>query len=410
MSDLETSTVGRGAAMTEVIALKDITTPSGGGGLLLGPTLPRLAAWIGVRLLGKPLRLGATVIAARHAHVAEVLGRDLDFQIGPVNAARIDEVNGPFILGMDRGDRLTTERRALYAALSEMDFTARTAEAGQRADALIAGPAGGAIDVVGGYARKVAGGTAARLFGVSGPDEATFLEVTRAIFAHTFLNLGGDKAIQARAVKAAVLMRAWLTSEIARRRGAGETGADLMGALMRQLPGDDVAVRRLLGGMLVGAVDTTATAVAKIVFVLGRDRRLHDAVRRDAGDPTRLLGWCREVLRRWPHNPVLLRQAAVDTTLAGVAVPAGAKVFAWTQAAMIDDDAFPAPETLQPDRPAGAYLHFGGGLHPCAGRAVNDLQIPMLVGKLLSRGLAKVGAVGWAGPFPARLMIRLEQP
>jgi cytochrome P450 len=259
------------------------------------------------------------------------------------------------------------------------------------------------IDVIEGYARQVAGGTAQRLFGVSGADPTTFQEVTRAVFAHTFLNLGGDKVVRARAVSASKLMGAWLTDEIARRRAGGALGDDLMGALLRRRELDDDGVRRTLGGMMVGAVDTTASAVAKIIVMLGRNQALAAKVAKDADDPQRLVGWCRDVLRLWPHNPIVLRQAARATTLAGVDIPAGGRVFAWTQAAMFDAEAFPEPSQTRCDRPASAYLHFGGGLHPCAGRAINDRQIPMLVGKLLKRGLKRVGALAWAGPFPARL-------
>jgi hypothetical protein len=45
-------------------------------------------------------------------------------------------------------------------------------------------------------------------------------------------------------------------------------------------------------------------------------------------------------------------------------------------------------------------LHFGGGLHPCVGRAINEFQIPLLVGRLVARGIDRVGRVKWAGPFP----------
>ncbi len=131
--------------------------------------------------------------------------------------------------------------------------------------------------------------------------------------------------------------------------------------------------------------------------------RLLGLATRDAGDEALTLGWCRETLRRWPHNPLVLRQTVAATVLNGVTIPADSKVFAWTQAAMQDADAFPDPGQSRPDRPAGAYLHFGGGLHPCAGRAVNDRQIPILVGHLLRRGVARVGPIAWAGPFPDRL-------
>ena len=387
-----------------------IRTPSTVANPLLGQAVLDFAARIGVRVLCKPIRFGKTVIAARHRDVEEVLRRDLDFRIAPINAERIESVNGPFVLGMDRSDQLTVERRALYSALSAIDLKSIHAEAGVDADGLIAkAVADGEIDAVGGYARVVAGHTAQRLFGIGGPDEPTFREVARAIFAHTFLNIGGDEAIKDRALKAAEMMKSWFEAEIQKRRQASVTGDDFMGALMRQpaLRGDDDAVRRILGGMLVGSIDTTASSVAKILAMFGRDDRLFAAARRDADDLALTLGWCREALRRWPHNPVILRQTVADTALNGVAIPAGCKIFAWTQAAMQDVAAFPEPRTLRADRPAAGYLHFGGGLHPCAGRAINDVQIPMLVSKLLKAGIGKVGRIAWAGPFPDHQTIRL---
>jgi cytochrome P450 len=74
---------------------------------------------------------------------------------------------------------------------------------------------------------------------------------------------------------------------------------------------------------------------------------------------------------------------------------------------MLDAEAFPDPQYLRPDRPPAAYLHFGGGLHPCAGRTVNAFQIPALVGALMRRGIKSVGRMQWAGAFPAHLPVRL---
>jgi cytochrome P450 len=72
-------------------------------------------------------------------------------------------------------------------------------------------------------------------------------------------------------------------------------------------------------------------------------------------------------LRRWPHNPILLRRAAADTTLAGVSISRDDDVVLWTHAAMFDAAAFPDPLAMRSDRPVASYLHFGAGLHPCAG-------------------------------------------
>lgn len=114
--------------------------------------------------------------------------------------------------------------------------------------------------------------------------------------------------------------------------------------------------------MLVGSIDTTATCVAKIVAVIGGDRTLAAGIAADVDNPARLRGWCWEALRRWPHNPIVLRRAAVDTEIAGVAVRADDQIYIYTQAAMLDPSVFPDPQVANPTRPLRPYLHFGGGL------------------------------------------------
>ena len=394
------------------VAPSDIATPAGSGGflasLLSGQPIPamaaRVTAWIAA-LWGRPIRLGTKVIVARHAQVAEVLARDLDFRIAPINEARIDEVNGPFVLGMDRGVTLERERHALYQALAGVDLAPLREAVATQASTRVAA-AGTEIDIVGSYARPIAANTARGLFGIAGSDEQTYMDVARAIFAHTFLNLSGDKTVEARAVRAAALMRNWFDGEIARRRAAADFGADMMGRLLDAGLLDDDGVRRTLGGMLVGSIDTTATAVAKIIAMIGRDASLARRIAADVDDEARLAGWCREALRRWPHNPILLRRAVASTRLADTEIRAGDDIVAYTQAAMLDASVFPNPGQLRPDRPVNAYLHFGAGLHPCAGRVVNAFQIPLLVGALVRRGIASVGSVQWAGPFPDHLTLR----
>jgi cytochrome P450 len=396
-----------------------IATPLGQGGLVAkiagGRLIPgwaaRIGAWIAAGRSG-PFRWGSTVIAARHADIADILARDVDFRIAPVNEARIAVVNGPFVLGMDRSALLERERHALYMALAAVDLDAIVAAGARDADLLL-DAADGTIDAVGGYARHIAGRTAVRLFGIAGDDEPLFLDVVRSIFAHTFLNLGGDRAIEARAIAASELMRGWFGQEIARRRADGAPGDDMMGQLLRQGLLDDNGVRRTLGGMLVGSIDTTASSVARVLIVMARDRRLRaDAERRPretGGDwHRRLNGLYQDALRRWPHNPLVLRRAAADTMVGTTRVAKGDRLLMWTQAAMQDPAAFPRPGQMRADRSAAAYLHFGAGLHPCAGRAVNARQIPMLIGKLIDRRFRIAGRLGWAGPFPHQLPVTLE--
>lgn len=364
------------------------------------------AARLGARFAGKPLKVGNRIIAVRHADVTDLLVRDEEFGIAAVNEKKIGEVNGgPFILGMDRSAVLERERRALYESLAAVDMgKLQAAVETEIAKRLAAVAPGGEIDVVGGYARPIAAHNAQRLFGIKGPNDAMFMEVVRSVFGHTFLNIGNDEAIKQRAIKAGAYMGGWFAKEIARRRKSGKLGDDMMGQLLKQQLLDDEGARRTLGGMLVGSIDTTATCVAKIVAVIARDPDLAVEVRRDLDDLAAMYGWCNEALRRWPHNPLVLRKAIRDCTLGGRAVPAGADVFVWTHAAMYDERVFPDATRLRPDRDARAYLHLGGGIHPCSGRPVNRFQIPLLVAGLIRRDLVRVGRIGWAGPFPHRQM------
>jgi cytochrome P450 len=392
-----------------------IATPSGRGFLSsLGssPTVLGLAARLGLalrRLGGKPLRFRKTVIAVTHADVREVLARDLDFRIGPVNEAKIEEVNGPFILGMDRSPQLELERRALYSALAAVDLNALEQGLRERASALLASlPA--QFDALQDFARPLAAETASELFGIAPDDRKLFQEVARAIFAHTFLNLGNDKAIRDRALHAAPLMKTWFEEEIARRtRKSAKPGTDLMGQLLRQGLLDPDGVRRTLGGMLVGSIDTTVTCVSNILDIIFRNDSLRAAFRAELAAGRSGYGLCLEALRMLPHNPLVLREADVATTLAGRAVQPKDRIFALTLAAMRDPAAFPEPDRLYPDRPPDSYLHFGAGLHPCAGRAVNAFQLPALVGALIDAGAVRAGKTRFAGPFPDRLPVRVKE-
>lgn len=383
------------------------------GFLVGGRVLPDLSARIGIRLArwyGKPFRFLRWVIAARHAHAVEMLERDLDFGIAPVNAVKIGEVNaGPFILGMDRSAALERERRGLYEALAAIDLDRLRAETETDIESVLAQvPAGSEIDSVAGYARPIAARTARRLFGLYAPSERMLMEVARSVFNHTFINPTNKAAIRERGIRAGEHMKAWIDAEIARRDPANP-GEDMIGRLLAQGILDKEAVQRAIGGTFVGSIDTTTTVVAKLIKLASRNPDVEFGMRRDSDDLHRLYGWCLDALRLWPHNPAILRGALVDTEIAGAAVRSGDSTVAWTQAAMQDSSIVEEPRRVRPDRDRSIYLHLGGGLHPCAGRAVNSFQIPLLVGGLVRRGLARVGGISWAGPFPNRLPVTLRE-
>jgi cytochrome P450 len=360
----------------------------------------------------RSVRLGNTLLLYRWQDVRDALHRDEDFLIAPVNRERIVAVSGPFILGMDRSPELFQQRTCVYNAMHDADFglidkglAAGIADCLQQAR-----KAGGKLDVVNGYARRVAGQTACAYFGVSGPDEASTLRVMRAIFYETFLNVANDPDVRSAGIAAGGELSVWIRTAIDRRRKSGSLEHDVLSRLLHHavpLGLDDEAVRWMLSGLIVGAVDTTATVTANIVKEIVDDRQLLASMQRDLGNQAALRGWCWEALRRRPHNALILRSAGSSGQVAERAVKPGTRVYAVTIAAMQDPAAFPDPKLLRPDRPDHVYMHFGHGLHECAGRQINAVQVPALVAALVAEGVSGAAGIRFDGPFPDTLMVKL---
>ncbi|WP_157973645.1 cytochrome P450 [Tropicimonas sp. IMCC34043] len=379
-------------------------------GWLTGSTLPALALRSLVRF--RPtLRLRGAVLALSWQNATEVLRRDSDFAIEPVNKEKITAVSGPFILGMDRtAPDIFAQREAVYTAMRAARISPARTILDTEAQRLLADAAEryGRIDVVNGYARLVAARTATAIFGITGPTEADMTRVLRAVFHETFLNPKNDRVVRDTGIAAGRELGDWIDAEIARR---GDTpGDDVLGGLIRaqkDLPLDPEAVRWMLAGLIVGAVDTTATSVAKAAKVLLSRRQRLQEVRRDLDDPDRMLGWCYEALRQLPHNPIVLRKTRHATSLGQMQIAPGTSVIPVTLAAMQDARQFPRPGRLLPGRERNRYLHFGYGLHCCSGRDVNDWQIPALVAHLLRAGASGVERFRTRGPFPDEMIVRL---
>jgi hypothetical protein len=149
--------------------------------------------------------------------------------------------------------------------------------------------------------------------------------------------------------------------------------------------------------------------VPRIVYVLASDPALLARVRRDVDDPMKMTGWCWEALRMWSPAPVVFRRTPAPATLAGRAIPEGCKVAAFTQAAMFDRGVFPLPRQFDPARPLQSYMNFGGGLHPCAGRGINGVQLPELVSRLLRHDIVAVGTPRFVGPFLDELVVTVRR-
>ncbi|MGH9164177.1 MAG: cytochrome P450 [Acidimicrobiales bacterium] len=389
--------------------------------------------------LARPVRrflpilvVGRRVIVTRHADVCEILERDDVFTVADANGPTMDRVNGPFILGMDRSEQYLRERAILQRCVHPDDpARIRAFVRAAATDAVAAMGPSGRLDVVADLARVVAVRLVAHYFGVSGPDEDTMKRWMRTIFHETFLNVGADPAVRRRGEASAAELHVFVDDLVAARRGEVSRGAAVPDDFVTRLvklqaePGtqlSDEGIRRNLGGVIVGAVDTTSKAVTHAVDELLRrpEALAGAAAAAQAGDIDAVGRHAFEALRFNPLNPVLARDVARTALVAAGTkrqrcLPAGRHVYAAVLPAMFDPAVFDQPNRFRTDRPPGAYLHFGGGLHDCFGRQVNLIQIPEVVAALvalpgLRRHPGAEGAMVYDGPFPDHLVVEFGPP
>jgi cytochrome P450 len=163
-----------------------------------------------------------------------------------------------------------------------------------------------------------------------------------------------------------------------------------------------------VGGLLIGAVETTSHCVVKAldwlirhpdIFARARDAALSD-------DPEAVDGYVTEALRFLPPFPYFFRMCEQDTVLgrgSGYETPIakGTTVLAVTHSAMFDPQALPHPDDFDPTRGPGNQFLLGHGLHECLGRAIASVMIPEISRQALRLNGLQAGPVDYkGGPVP----------
>jgi cytochrome P450/glutathione S-transferase len=388
---------------------------------ILHPVFILLRKWSPILVLGK------TAIVTRYNDVIEVLKRDTDFTLAPINASKIDQIDGPFILGMDASPQYTTEKSALLEAVRRDDLDGIRQFVAQCATAMIdAARPQGRIDVVNGFARVAALRVVDSYFGMPGPDDPTMMRWMRDIFHYIFADLTNSPSVLQDALTSVGELRKHMDAQIALRKSVSNRnyGDDVLGRLLALQDAahpwlDDHAVRRNLSGNIVGAVDTTSKFVTLAMDeLLSRPRALADArVCALKGDVEAVRHYAWEAVRFNPHHPLQVRFCAHDTLIAkgqkrAKTIPAATHTYVATLSAMFDPEVFTNPAEFNGKRDT-EYLHFGYGMHMCFGKAINGVQIPELVAALLRlrnlrRAPGSAGQILYDGPFPNRLVLEFD--
>jgi len=380
------------------------------------------------------LVLPKVAIVSKYMDVLQVFKSDEFFSTVEIYGPKIALTTGNFIVGMANTPEYRRDLALMEKAARREDLGAIREFSSQCAAELVAAAAPeGRIDAVGGLSRLASLRLLEHYFGVPAADEAQMMGWMRSIFREIFANLGNDPLMTQTAVRDSQALLAHLDSVIAARQADLAAGRpvpdDFLCRLLKMQqesstpPAEPIPtelIRRLVGGTIVGTVDTNSKAIIQAIDqLLDRPAELQaaqEAARNDNDDL--LIRYLFEALRFNPQNPLLLRFCERPLTLAqGTSrektIPQGSLVIVGTESAMFDEDQFPAPDTFRTDRPLGDYIHFGHALHICFGRHISQVHIPAVAKQLLrQRNLRRAagadGKLQYDGAFPDRQILEFD--
>jgi cytochrome P450 len=170
-----------------------------------------------------------------------------------------------------------------------------------------------------------------------------------------------------------------------------EGGDDLISALLEaesegdRLTHDEVVT--IVGNLIVGGHDTTASQIGCSIFTLLHSPSVMAALRRGAVEPTHVVN---ETVRYEPSIGTVPRTSTEPILVGGVERAGGSLILLSTASANRDAAVWGDPEVVRPARfaepDAPRLLSFGAGPHYCLGAALARMTLEEVV-----KGVADVG-------------------
>lgn len=191
----------------------------------------------------------------------------------------------------------------------------------------------------------------------------------------------------------------------------------LMALVVHQYQSGQLSQSQLedLGLVLTAATTETMMSTAGFCgYFLAALPGLQDQLR---SNPGLIPSFVDEVLRF--ESPVQRRPryAEVDTTIAGIDIPAGSFVTVLVGSANRDPREFTDPDTFLVDRAHNPHLSFGSGPHMCIGRQVGKSTLVIEVDELLKRtkrieladmDVQMAHPTNWSIRGPRKVAVRIE--
>ena len=390
--------------------------------LIMSPPQRLLAP---VRLLWPIPRAFGWAAVLRYDDVAEVLQRHDVFRVPfAAEISRLndgDEPGTPFILGID-------DEHAHRRQLEDIMWAFRLRDIGEivaprsfaSAETHLEKARPGPFDAIPGLITAVPLDICRDYYGVAlGENERqTFAYAAIELSAHLFGAPPIGPTAEGRENDAGAYVRAIVDRSIDRELAAPSGSETIVARLARRPECDKRTIRAILIGMITGFVPTNTMAGGHILEMLLRKPTMLNAARfaAESGDDDRLRHCLFEALRYMPINLGPFRICSRDYTVASDARRAAklakdTKVLAMTSSAMFDSRHVLRPFRFDPSRPASNHMHFGFGMHWCAGAMIARTQITQTFKALLlarpkaERAPGRRGKLALWGLFPDHLYI-----
>lgn len=128
----------------------------------------------------------------------------------------------------------------------------------------------------------------------------------------------------------------------------------------------------LVRELLVAGNETTTRTIAEIVLNLDADPQVWGRIRQGPDYVAKVI---EEGLRLSSPAIGMFRRVTQDTELGGVALPQGTTVYLVYGSANRDEQLYPDPDELRPDRPnLRDHVAFGHGIHVCVGAGLARME------------------------------------
>jgi cytochrome P450 len=200
--------------------------------------------------------------------------------------------------------------------------------------------------------------------------------------------LSGQVDIMTRAQSAMEMFEFFSQAIVARQSEPGDDTISFLVAKADVLEGEDrLSVEELVAFcilLLIAGNETTTNLVGNAAHAFFEHP---DQWQRLVDDPSLVGGAVEEMLRFDGPVKGILRVPREDVEVAGVAIPAGARVMPLFASANRDESVFPNADALIVDRHPEQHVAFGYGIHHCLGAPLARMEARVLFESLAKRGV-----------------------